>query len=177
MKQTLILLGLAAGVICNSGIKHRLGQVKAKTLAEQESCSCAIPLGALDGVTGAALSQGSYNSFANGASVSQGVTVQTIPDVAQTENVITEECECSQNSQQSAAAGNVGKHYEVAGAIQVSEEVSYTQTGSFSASGSAASHKQAACVVNNVNGTSSGSGVGQCASVCSTGSGSATIHI
>jgi hypothetical protein len=34
MKQTLILLGLAAGVICDSTIKQRLGQVKAKTLAE-----------------------------------------------------------------------------------------------------------------------------------------------
>ena len=36
MKQTLILLGLAAGVICDSGIRHRLGQVKAKTLAETD---------------------------------------------------------------------------------------------------------------------------------------------
>jgi len=34
MKQTLIILGLAAGVICDSAIKQRLGQVKAKTLAE-----------------------------------------------------------------------------------------------------------------------------------------------
>lgn len=34
MKQTLILLGLAAGVICDSSIRSRLGQVKAKTLAE-----------------------------------------------------------------------------------------------------------------------------------------------
>ena len=46
MKQTLILLGLAAGVICDSGLKQRLGQVKAKTLAEvDQQCSCALPPG------------------------------------------------------------------------------------------------------------------------------------
>ena len=50
MKQTLILLGLAAGVICDSGIRNRLGQVKAKTLAEADQlqqCSCTIPPGAV----------------------------------------------------------------------------------------------------------------------------------
>lgn len=61
MKQTLILLGLATAVICDSSVRTRLGQVKAKTLAEQtaETCTCAIPLGAVLG--GApALASGSY---------------------------------------------------------------------------------------------------------------------
>lgn len=177
MKQTLILLGLAAGVICDSGIKHRLGQVKAKTLAEQAACSCAIPTDALSGITGAALGQGSYQTSSSGASVMQGVTVETVPDVAQTETVLSENCECSQNSQQSAAGGNVGKHFEVAGAIEVTEEVSYQQTGSFSASGNGASHKQAACVVNNVNGTTSGAVASNCASSCNNGNGQATVSL
>ena len=75
MKQTLILLGLSAVAFANTGIKNRLGQVKAKTLAEQASCSCTIPADALSGITGAALGQGAYQTYSNGASVMQGETV------------------------------------------------------------------------------------------------------
>ena len=175
MKQTLILLGLATAVICDSGIKQRLGQVKAKTLAEQ-SCECSIPLGAVGGINPTGLSQGTYNSFATGASTSLGQTVQTIPDVAQTETVVSEACSCSEGSSQSTATGTIGKHYQLAGAIEVSESVEYGEVGGYSSSGSGSSHKQAACIVNNANGTTSGSGSGNCASAClvSSGNGAAS---
>lgn len=72
MKQTLILLGLAAGVICDSSVRSRLGQVKAKTLAEQaDACNCVIPPGAVLGGVGN-LGQGSYQTYEHSASASQG---------------------------------------------------------------------------------------------------------
>jgi hypothetical protein len=109
MKQTLILLGLAAGVICDSAIKQRLGQVKAKTLAEQ-TCSCSLPEGSGSGSL-PGLSQGTYSNWAHGASVTQGQTVQTIPSVASTETVLAADCECSSSAASSAAEGSIGKHY------------------------------------------------------------------
>jgi hypothetical protein len=108
MKQTLILLGLAAGVICDSAIKQRLGQIKAKTLAEQ-SCSCTIPGSGSGSLPG--LSQGTYSNWAHGASATQGQTVQTIPSVASTETVLAADCECSSEVQASAASGTIGKHF------------------------------------------------------------------
>jgi hypothetical protein len=181
MKQTLILLGLAAGVICDSSIKHRLGQIKAKTLAESEQaqCSCMIPPGAV-GYNPSYLSQGTYSNWAHGAAVSQGQTVQTIPDVAQTEEAKYEACECSEAASQSSANGSIGKHYQVQGAIEVTEEVSYYEAGSSSASANGASHKQSACVVNNLNNTNSGAPT-PCSSVCLTpstsGASGAVYHL
>ena len=164
MKQTLILLGLAAGVICDSSIRSRLGQVKAKTLAEQAACECVIPPGAVLGGT-PSLGSGSYQTYEHSASAAVGETVQTIPDVSQTETTVSQECRCSEQSSQSSATATVGRHYEVAGAIEVGEEVMYTSTGSSSASSNGVRHKQAACNVNNVNGTT-GAGNNACPSVC-----------
>ena len=112
MKQTLILLGLAAGVICDSSIRTRLGQVKAKTLAEQGACDCAIPAGAVGGGIGN-LGEGTYYTYEHSASAASGETVQTIPNVAQTETTISQSCACSEEASQSSANGNIGKHYEV----------------------------------------------------------------
>ena len=100
MKQTLILLGLAAGVLCDPTIKSRLGQVKAKTLAEQDlasapACTCAIPAGAV-GVNPTGLNQGVYNTWEHSAAATVGETVQTIPDVAQNEVQVSQTCACSQ---------------------------------------------------------------------------------
>lgn len=168
MKQTLILLGLAAGVICDSSIRSRLGQVKAKTLAEQEACTCSIPAGSvLPG--GPQLGSGTYQTYEHSASASLGETVQTIPDVSQTETTVSQNCQCSEQSSQSTATATVGRHYEVAGAIEVGEEVMYSSVGTSTASSQGLRHKVAACNVNNVNGTV-GSGNGNCPSVCVQGS-------
>ena len=111
MKQTLILLGLAAGVICDSAIKQKLGQIKSKTLAEtSQTCDCTIAPGSGSGSL-PGLSQGSYSNWAHGASVTQGQTVQTIPSVASTETVLAADCECSSSVQSSAAEGSIGKHF------------------------------------------------------------------
>ena len=67
MKKTLILVALvAASVTANSSIKHRLGQVKAKNLAQQsadEACPCnttfSLP----------APGQGVFNGWGQAASV------------------------------------------------------------------------------------------------------------
>ena len=160
MKQTLILLGLAAGVICDSSVRSRLGQVKAKTLAEQ-ACDCVIPEGAIIGGSGN-LGQGSYQTYEHSASASSGTTVQTIPDVTQTETTVSNTCSCSQEASQSLASATVGRHYAVTGAIEVGEEVMYNSVGTSSASTNSQRHKQAACTVNNVNGTAPGNGNGQC---------------
>lgn len=165
MKQTLILLGLAAGVICDSTVRSRLGQVKAKTLAEQDQCSCVIPPGSVLGGVGN-LGQGSYNTYEHSATATSGQTVQTIPDVAQTETTISQSCACSEQSSQSIANGNVGRHYEVQGAIEVGEEVFYQAAGTSTASSNGVRHKQAACTVNNVNGTLPGGPGSNCPSVC-----------
>jgi hypothetical protein len=110
MKQTLILLGLAAAVICDSGIKQRLGQVKAKTLAEtSQACDCTLPPNGSGSLPG--LSSGTFNHWAQGASSTQGQTVQTIPNVASTETVLAAACECSSAIESSAASGTIGKHY------------------------------------------------------------------
>ena len=71
MKQTLILLGLAAGVICDSSVRTRLGQVKAKTLAEQGVCDCAIPPGAI-GYNPSQLGQGIYQNYEHSGAASLG---------------------------------------------------------------------------------------------------------
>lgn len=178
MKSTLILLGLAAGVLCDTTVRTRLGQVKSKTLAEQANaatCACAIPLGAVGGET-PSLSFGTYNSFAHSAAATTGETVQTVPDVAQTETAVSQACACSQNSEQSTASGSVGRHYAVTGAIEVGEEVFYSATGSSNAASNGARHKQAACVVNNVNGTTGAGAGNNCPSVCVQGS-SATFGL
>ena len=68
MKKTLILVALvAASVTANSSIKHRLGQVKAKNLAEQEASNCPCN----DTFNLPPPGQGIFNGFGQSASVSQ----------------------------------------------------------------------------------------------------------
>lgn len=45
------------------------------------------------------LGQGVFQSMSNGASSSLGQLVQTIPNVAQTETVVTEDCACTTGSE------------------------------------------------------------------------------
>ena len=164
MKQTLIILGLSACAFAHTGLKNRLGQVKKNTLAEQAACSCS-----LSNTTGAGLpnlGSGTVNGWAQGASVTQGETVSTIPDTEVTEQAASECCSCNTGSQSAASSATKTRHYDITGSISIAESVEWAESGNSSSSSSGEARKQSTSEESNLSNAGSGAPNGGCVTVC-----------
>ena len=164
MKQTLIILGLSACAFAHTGIKNRLGQVKLNTLAEQ-SCSCSLAANS----TGSGLpplSSGSVNGWAQGASVTQGTSLSTIPDTEIIEQGASECCSCNTGSQSAASSATKTRHYDITGSISIAESVEWAESGNSSSSSEGEAKKQSTSEESNSNNSGSGAPNGGCVTVC-----------
>ena len=164
MKQTLIILGLSAVALAHTGLKTRLGQVKKNTLAEQ-SCSCSLASNS----TGAglpSLGSGTVNGWAQGAAVTQGETVSTIPDTEVTEQANSECCSCNTGSQSAASSATKTRHYDISGSISIAESVEWAESGNSSSSSAGEARKQSTSVESNESNSGSGAPNGGCVTVC-----------
>jgi len=172
MKQTLIILGLSACAFAHTGLKNRLGQVKKNTLAEQ-SCSCSLPS---NGTSGGLppLGSGTVNGWAQGASVTQGETVNTIPDTEITEQANSECCSCNTGSQSAASSATKTRHYDITGSISIAESVEWAESGNSSSSSAGEARKQSTSEESNQSNANQGAPNGGCVTVCAS---NGTIHL
>ena len=172
MKQTLIILGLSACAFAHTGLKNRLGQVKKNTLAEQAAvCSCSLSNTTGSGLP--SLGSGTVNGWAQGASVTQGETVSTIPDTEVTEQANSECCSCNTGSQSAASSGTKTRHYDISGSISIAESVEWAESGNSSSSSAGEARKQSTSEESNLS-NASGAPNGGCVSVCAN---NGTIHL
>src|SRR4051812_19089372 len=157
MKSTLIFLGLSAVALAKSSLKGRL--------AEQASCTCALPPGgAVGGLP--ALGQGAYNGFNQAGSVTTGSSISTIPDTEILEQGASQCCSCNTGSHSSQATAGRTRHYDILGSISISESVEWNETGNSSAQTAGQANKQSASSVKNVENSGNGAPNGGCVTVC-----------
>jgi hypothetical protein len=160
MKSTLVFLGLSAVAFAHTGLKGRL--------AQQASCTCSIPAGATS--TGLpSLSQATYNGFNQGASLSNGATVSTVPDTEILTQGAEECCSCNAGSNSAASSGSKNRHFDILGSITFNETITWGESGNSTYQSSGRADKQSSNAVSNVNGTTSGSPFGNCVTSCGNG--------
>lgn len=159
MKQTLIFIGLSAVALAHTGLKGRL--------AQQAACVCALPAGGA-GAQLPGLNQGTYTAYEQASSVTNGVSLTTLPDTSVLTQGAAECCACNSGSHAAAANGSKSRHFDILGGITMNETVTWFASGNFSSESSGQASKQSASQVSNVNGNTTGSGLGQCVSSCPT---------
>ena len=164
MKQTLILLGLTAYTMA-APLKQRLAQGSNGGNGGSGAgldCTCELP-----GTPGSGfpdLGQGEFGSFGNGAIVSQGAEVVTVPDTQWASYCESDCCACNVGVHESEAAATRNRHFEITGAITVAETVEYIESGEAEEQSAGHSQKATACITTNDD--SSGEAPEDCVCVC-----------
>ena len=136
MKSTLIALGFSAFAVAHTGLKSRLAQqTDIPPTASAPSCTCALPEGGAGaGLPG--LGQGAYTGFTQGASLSNGLSVTTVPDTQILEQGAAECCACNTGSHSAAAAATKNRHFDILVDIVFNEVLTWAQVGNSTTSSS-----------------------------------------
>ena len=154
MKQTLIVLGLSAFAMAVP-MQKRLAQVKGSNGGDDSGsgnildCSCELP-----GTPGSGfpdLGQGEFGSFGNGAIVSQGAEVVTVPDTQWASYCESDCCACNVGVHNSEATATRNRHFDISGSITIAETVEYVESGEANEQSAGHSQKATACITNNDN--------------------------
>jgi hypothetical protein len=78
MTKILALVALLGSTMAASSLKHRLAQTTPPAETPVLDCDCTLP--GLPGAGFPNMTEGSYNSFGSGASISSAASVVTVPD-------------------------------------------------------------------------------------------------
>ena len=172
MKSTLIFLGFSAFAIAHTGIKSRLAQSTTDPAPGTGSgagapaaCTCNLPEGGA-GTGLPVLASGTYSGFTQGGSLSNGLSISTVPDTQILEQGASECCACNTGSHAAEANAAKKRHFEILGDIVFNETLTWFSSGNHSSDSQGRAEKQSASAVNYVNNNNTGAGLPQCVTVC-----------
>lgn len=169
MQKSLVLMALFAGAFANEGIKNRLGQASAKTLAQEGAkgnlgageVSCGGNLGQIPEVTlpecpcefvdlnNLGLGQGIHNGFEQRAHVEQTNLLQSIPDSQFSQVCQSNCCACEDEDHASYTNAEKQRTFNIQGSITVSESVRFQEEGKAREVSEGRSQKTTVCQTNN----------------------------
>ena len=174
MKSILITLGFSAFAVAHTGLKSRLAQTvdtgsgTPPGTGTPPACTCSLPAGG-PGAGLPGLCQGAYTSYTQGASLSNGISLTTVPDTQIITQGASECCACNTGSHSAAASAAKTRHFDILGDIVFNETLTWATNGTFSSSSAGQANKQSASAVNYVSNNGTGAGVPQCVTVCPNG--------
>jgi hypothetical protein len=141
MKSTLIALGFSAFAVAHTGIKSRLAQTNdggsgtppGTGTPGAPACTCSLPAGG-PGAGLPGLGQGAYTGYTQGATLSNGLSITTVPDTQIVEQGASQCCSCNTGSHSAAANAAKTRHFDILGDIVFNETLTWATNGNFSTS-------------------------------------------
>lgn len=83
------------------------------------------------------------------ASISQDTNIQSIPDVGQTSECVTNCCACNEAQGEQRINAQRVRHFCIAGDISVTEDIEFHELSHAQEASAGLAHKDSACVLNN----------------------------